>query len=105
MSNLYDALGVDPDDLEWEDLAYCQGTDTSLFYEQYESDPDTAVLVDEMCLSCPVLARCLSAGMDNDEYGTWGGFYLTAGKVDANRNAHKTDEVKRRLRARLVNAL
>lgn len=100
MYDLIRVLGVDPDDLEWHDLAMCAGMDREDFYDNYESNPNTAKLIDEVCLSCPVIRECLRAGVENGEYGVWGGFYLNAGNVDPNRNAHKTKEVVKRLKER-----
>lgn len=101
MQSIFDALGLDETDLEWQDLAVCAGQDTNDFYDNYESDPDLAMVIDEECLSCPVLAQCLQAGTDNSEYGVWGGIYLTAGKPDKNKNAHKEQDVWERIRERI----
>src|SRR5574338_571766 len=100
MYDLTTILGVDPSDLEWHDLAMCDGMDREDFYDNYESNINTAKLTDEVCLSCPVIKECLMAGLENGEYGVWGGFFLNAGKVDPNRNSHKTKEVMKRLRER-----
>jgi hypothetical protein len=51
-----------------------------------------------MCLSCPVRKECLQAGVENNEWGVWGGVFLTAGKPDQNKNSHKTPEVWEQIR-------
>lgn len=94
-------LGIDPEELEWQDLALCPDTPTNLFYDEYESDEQVAKMIDEMCLSCPVMQQCLERGMDNGEWGTWGGIYLTSGRPDANRNAHKTQETWDQIREKI----
>lgn len=83
----------------------CKDMDREDFYDNYETTETVAKLTDEVCLSCPVLKECLRAGTENGEYGVWGGFYLTAGKVDTNRNAHKTRETWKRLRDRIGDTL
>lgn len=93
ISSVLDALGLNLEDLDWQDLAICQGQDTWRWYEGYESSPRVAQLTDEICLSCPVRRECLEAGIENGEDGCWGGVYLKAGRVDKERNAHKTPEV------------
>lgn len=93
MSDVHNALGIDLDELEWQDLALCDGMDINQFYDDYESDEWVAKNTDQACLSCPVMAQCLQEGLSNSEWGTWGGIYLTSGKVDKNRNAHKTKEI------------
>ena len=86
-------LGIDADSLTWRDLAICNGWETNMFYDHYESDEQVAKLVDDACLSCPVMAQCLQTGLDDGEWGVWGGLYLTSGKVDKNRNSHKTFDI------------
>jgi hypothetical protein len=39
------------------------------------------------------MKQCLQMGVENGEWGVWGGIYLTSGKKDTNKNAHKTKEV------------
>lgn len=94
-------LGIDPDELEWQDLALCAGGDTNQHYDEYESDINVAYVTDQKCLSCPVMAQCLQSGIDNNEWGVWGGIYLTSGKQDKNRNSHKTPEVWEQIRERI----
>lgn len=87
-------LGFDPDDVIWQDLALCsQSMELNDFYDNYETSDSVAKSVDEACLSCPVIAQCLQAGVENNEWGVWGSVYLTSGKPDMNKNSHKTPEV------------
>jgi hypothetical protein len=101
LSDILDALGLDEGDLDWQDLAVCQGMPTNNFYDDYEADPQFAKVIDEACLSCPVLSQCLMAGTQNKEYGVWGSVYLNAGVADPNRNQHKTKEVWDRIKKRI----
>jgi len=86
-------------DFEWRDaLAMCKGLgDTregiNQFFDTYESDTQTAKIIDAMCLSCLGQRFCLQEGKANGETGVWGGVFLTNGKVDQGRNAHKTPEI------------
>lgn len=89
---------LEDDDLEWYHISVCQGMDTNYFYDDYESDPLFAKVMDSICLSCPVRTMCLREGVDNNEYGLWGGVFLNNGKTDKSRNAHKTDEVWEQIR-------
>lgn len=102
MSEVESVLGIDLDELEWQDLAVCKGVKTNKFYDDYESDEQTALTIDQMCLSCPVMSACLSSGMDNNEWGVWGGIFLTSGKMDDNKNSHKTEEVWDEVRERIA---
>lgn len=90
---LLDLLGLDPEDLEWQDLALCAGMETNLWFDEYEADEFVARTTDEACLSCPVMKQCLEFGIDNGESGVWGGVYLTSGRQDKNRNSHKSRDV------------
>lgn len=91
-------LGANPDELEWQDFALCQGLPINTFYDEYESDPVFAQTVDDICLACPVRKECLMAGMQNDEHGVWGGVYLISGRTDTARNQHKTPRIWKMLR-------
>lgn len=101
MSSVLELLGIDPEELEWYDLAMCKGMDRENFYDNYEADENIAKITDQVCLSCPVLKECLTRGIENGEHGVWGGIFLTSGKLDQNRNAHKTEDVWERLRGRI----
>ena len=72
--------------------------DTSLFFEKYETDVNMAKAIDECCLACPVRKMCHESGTSNDEYGVWGGVYLTLGNPDKLKNSHKTKEVWKKLK-------
>jgi hypothetical protein len=91
-SVVFDVLGIDVDDLDWQDLSICVGQPVWRFYDGYETNNRTARLTDEMCLSCPVRKECLQAGVENSEWGVWGGIYLENGKPSDNKNAHKTQD-------------
>ena len=101
---MFDALsdlGIDLEELQWQDLALCDGMPTNMFYDDYESDVQVAKVVDDACLSCPVMAQCLERGVENGEWGVWGGVYLVSGKRDKNRNAHKTEEIMQAILERI----
>lgn len=92
MSDLLSELGLDDEDVRWQDLALCQGMNTEWFYDQYERENEVAKSSDEACLRCPVLAQCFLAGQAG-QYGVWGGvFWNGAGKPDKNKNSHKSEE-------------
>jgi len=100
MSNILNELGIDRDDFQWFHLALCRGMDTNLFYDKYEADVNIAKNIDEACLGCPVIKTCYEFGTENNEHGIWGGVYLNSGSTDKARNAHKTKEVWKRLKAK-----
>ena len=102
MSDILNDLGIDADDLDWYHLSICRGMDTNLFYEKYEADPNIAKNIDEMCLSCPVVSMCYQAGADGNEYGVWGGVYLTSGSIDKSKNLHKSPDTWKRLKKKNV---
>ena len=81
------------DDTKWYHLSICQGMNLNWFYDEYESDPVLAKNMDNICLSCPVRSACLREGIENKEYGLWGGVFLSAGRADRTRNAHKGDDI------------
>jgi hypothetical protein len=76
--------------------------DTNLFFDKYETDINIAKNIDEACLACPVISMCYKSGIDNNEYGVWGGVYLSSGGIDKARNVHKTTEIWKRLKAKNV---
>jgi hypothetical protein len=102
MSNILNDLGIDKADPKWYDLALCRGMDTNLFFDKYESDMSVAKGIDEACMSCPVIKICHDNGVANNDYGVWGGIYLNAGETDKGKNAHKTKDVWKRLKAKHV---
>ena len=102
MSNILNSLGIDQEDFNWYDLAVCRGMDTNLFYDQYEADQNIARNIDEMCLSCPVLEMCFEAGKEMNEYGVWGGVFMSSGSIDKSKNLHKTADTWKRLKKKHV---
>jgi hypothetical protein len=103
--SIRELLGLDPEELTWQDLSLCAGMDTNMFYDDYESDENVARIVDDVCLSCPVLAQCLERGTTNGEYGTWGGIFLVAGRPDDNKNAHKTQDTWDAIKEKISDAV
>lgn len=96
MKELVEQLGLDPEEFQWQDLALCStttGTDTELFFSEFESDPVIQKQVRDMCAVCPVRQMCFLDGVQNKEYGVRGGYYLENGKLSANYN--DPDEVER----------
>jgi hypothetical protein len=75
--------------------------ETNLFYDEYEADEQVALMIDDACLSCPVMAQCLDRGTTNGEWGVWGGIFLVSGKPDMNKNAHKTQDIWDTIRERI----
>ena len=71
-------------------------------YEKYESDSNIAKSIDEACLSCPVIKMCYDSGVENEEYGVWGGVYLNAGSINRSRNTHKDQDTWKRLKKKNV---
>lgn len=64
------------------------------FFDAYEKSAEVARSVDEMCMVCPVRQLCEDYGVNEKLEGVWGGKYLTPqGKIDRNKNKHKTEEV------------
>ncbi len=39
---------------------------------------------------------------ENNEYGVWGGVYLSSGSIDKSKNLHKTQESWKRLKKKNV---
>ncbi|QLF83431.1 WhiB family transcription factor [Rhodococcus phage NiceHouse] len=76
----------------WQEQADCRGKDTSLFFEQYESDSQVAKEIDSLCSGCPVQFKCLKMGVDTAGTGVHGGTYLNLGQVSKARNSHKPDD-------------
>lgn len=102
MSNILNDLGIDTDDFDWWHLGICRGMDTNLFYDKYEADPNVAKSIDEACLSCPVIKMCYKSGIENSEYGVWGGVYMSSGEIDKSKNLHKTTDIWKKLRSKGV---
>lgn len=102
MSDILDSLGIDKDNANWYDLALCLGMDTNLFFDKYESDINVAKNIDQACLSCPVIKICYDEGKFNNDYGVWGGVYLSSGLPDKSRNAHKTKDIWKQIKEKHV---
>jgi hypothetical protein len=100
MSDILNKLSSDQDSIRWWDIAACNGMDTNLFFDKYESDVQMAIAIDQCCLSCPVINMCYRSGIEQSEYGVWGGVFLSSGLVDKMKNTHKTKEVWKQLRAK-----
>ena len=98
MSSILNDLGIDKDNFYWFDLAICKGMDTNLFFDKYEVDSNIAKNIDEACMSCPVSKICFQYGSDGNEYGVWGGVYLSAGLIDSSKNTHKTPEIWKKIK-------
>lgn len=105
--SLSDAFALDPETIEWQALSLCAGVEFSSyaddpFFQAYETNENVAKSTDEMCLHCPVIKQCGLFGAANKETGVWGGVYLDRGKMDKNKNAHKTDEVWAKIREKHI---
>ena len=79
-------------DEEWVVKANCRATDKDYFFEKYEEDQAVAIVVDNICLTCPVIIDCFNHGTTNAEWGVWGGVYLESGEISREFNRHKTKE-------------
>lgn len=102
---LLELLGIEPDQVSWRHFASCLGQDTELWFDKYEADENVAKVTDEQCLSCPVMTECLLSAIENGEHGAWGGIFLSSGKMDESRNAHKTEEVWEEIREQIGEVL
>jgi hypothetical protein len=98
MSNILNKLDPGEQSIRWWHLAACNGMDTNLFFDKYESDVNMAKAIDQACLSCPVIAMCYRAGIENDEYGVWGGVFLSSGLIDKIKNVHKTKDMWKKIK-------
>jgi hypothetical protein len=92
MSDLVKELGLEEDKVQWYHLAACKNTDINWFYDNYETDPELAKQIDQMCLHCPVVKQCYENGVQGKEKGVWGGVYMDLGRTDHDYNKHKTPE-------------
>lgn len=81
----------------WQRDAKCLGLDHSLFFEDYENSVEISKKVDILCSNCDVRKACMTYGVSLRADGVWGGYYLVNGEVDEKRNAHKDDQIKRKL--------
>jgi hypothetical protein len=62
------------EDREWQEWALCSTLSPSLFFEEYEEDPDIRDTVRSICFACPVRDICYDQG-SRGEVGVWGGVY------------------------------
>lgn len=54
--------------------AACHSVGVDLFFpDEEQPDHELITLAKSFCTSCPVLEQCFEHGMDNEEYGIWGG--------------------------------
>jgi hypothetical protein len=100
MSNILNKLNADDSSVNWWHLAVCNGLDVNLFFDKYELDKNIANNIDQACLACPVISMCYQSGVENNEYGVWGGVYLSSGSIDKMRNAHKNKEIWKILKSK-----
>jgi hypothetical protein len=56
----------------WNGNTLLVGRIVELFYADEVDDPHSVELALSICEGCPVVDRCLDAGID-EEYGVWGG--------------------------------
>ncbi len=64
-------LGVDAEDLSWQERALCAQTDPEAFFPEKGGSTREAKKV---CLSCEVQSECLEYALLHDErFGIWGG--------------------------------
>lgn len=110
MMSILDELNIEPDKLEWRDLAACKswpfkrpdGNIYDPFFEAYENDPYyVGPATDALCNTCPVQRFCFESGVSSKSTGVWGGVYLVDGEPDKRYNAHKTDDVWNTVRERV----
>lgn len=92
---------INKDDADWRELALCKGMPVENFFEWYENSTEFAKVIDQNCLSCPVLQQCLSYATETKQSGVWGGVYLTAGKPDKDKNIHKTKSIWNQIEGRI----
>lgn len=58
--------------------------DTELFFDTAEKDPVVADSIkNNLCANCPVQDMCLLDGIQNKEYGIWGGEWLKNGQIES----------------------
>lgn len=64
-------VGIDDDDLGWQERALCAQTDPEAFFPEKGGSTREAKKV---CLTCEVRTECLDYAVANDErFGIWGG--------------------------------
>lgn len=90
------------DNTRWYHLSLCKNMPLNWFYDEYESDPVMAETMDKTCMVCPVRKQCLREGVEQKNFGLWGGVFLNNGQPDKRANAHKTDDIWGEIRESLV---
>jgi WhiB family redox-sensing transcriptional regulator len=53
--------------------AACKGMDTNIFYSGMSGRYANELTAKAICVACPVRLQCLQQGLENEEYGIWGG--------------------------------
>jgi hypothetical protein len=101
MKGFLSSLGINEEEFEWQDLSSCKEWPLDLFFELYETNKTVARQVDNLCLHCPVQSECYEFGTKGKETGVWGGFYLSNGNPDQNKNNHKSLETTKRMARRI----
>lgn len=76
----------------WKDDAACLGSDTNLFFDTYEDNPESRPMIDSLCKQCPQAKICFANGISGKEWGVWGGVYLEGGEISREFNNHKTKQ-------------
>ena len=87
---IFDSISVA--DFEWHDDALCAQSDPTLFDSGDHDAPNPYAKARAICRQCPVIARCLTWALENDErYGVWGG--MTPGERKSAVLAARTNHV------------
>lgn len=76
----------------WKDDASCLGTETNLYFEQYEDNIEIRNDIDSLCRACPVAKQCFAVGISGKEWGIWGGIYIENGEISREFNKHKSKQ-------------
>ena len=65
--------------MTWSDAAACKAAPARLFFPPTQESPQRAAVREAkakaICRTCPVIAQCLDAGL-NESIGIWGGMTL-----------------------------
>lgn len=84
--------GLDMKQHLWKDNALCLGSDTNMFFDEYEEKPESRQFVDSICRTCPVAKTCFANGVSGKEWGIWGGVYLEGGDISREFNNHRSKQ-------------
>lgn len=76
----------------WKDDALCLGSETDLYFDQYEENISIRSGIDTACRLCPVVKTCFAVGVSGKEWGVWGGVYLENGEISREFNRHKNKQ-------------